>query len=51
MQVVSGTMGKEEVSSEKAAYYDILEQTQKVGLDIAAWLTWFLNWPILLTRS
>lgn len=32
-----------QILSEKTAYYDILEQTQKGGLDITSWLRWFLD--------
>ena len=32
-----------QIRQERNAYYDILEQTQKGGLDITAWLTWFLD--------
>ena len=32
-----------QILREKAAYYTILEQTQKGGLDITAWLSWFLD--------
>jgi Fic family protein len=32
-----------QILKEKTAYYDILEQTQKGGLDITAWLSWFLD--------
>lgn len=32
-----------QILKEKAAYYHILEQTQKGGLDITAWLSWFLD--------
>ena len=32
-----------QILREKKAYYDILEQTQKGGLDITAWLAWFLD--------
>ena len=32
-----------QVLREKTAYYNILEQTQKGGLDITSWLSWFLN--------
>lgn len=30
-----------EINRNKKAYYDVLEQTQKGGLDITAWLLWF----------
>jgi Fic family protein len=32
-----------QIRQERNAYYGILEQTQKDGLDITAWLEWFLN--------
>ncbi|MDB5159292.1 MAG: Fic family protein [Mucilaginibacter sp.] len=32
-----------QILREKVAYYDMLEQTQKGGLDITPWLTWFLD--------
>jgi len=32
-----------QILTEKTAYYNILEQTQKGGLDITAWLSWFLD--------
>ncbi len=32
-----------QILTEKTAYYDILEQTQKGGLDITSWLRWFLD--------
>lgn len=31
-----------QIRQERNAYYDILEQTQKGGLDITQWLSWFL---------
>lgn len=31
-----------QIRAERKAYYDILEATQKGGLDITAWLKWFL---------
>ena len=31
-----------QIREERAAYYDILEQTQKAGLDITPWMEWFL---------
>lgn len=31
-----------EKRAERKAYYDILEMTQKGGLDITGWLRWFL---------
>lgn len=31
-----------QIRQERAAYYDILEQTQQGGLDITAWMQWFL---------
>ncbi|MFZ4561236.1 MAG: Fic family protein [Saprospiraceae bacterium] len=32
-----------QIRKERNAYYHILENTQKGGLDITAWLEWFLN--------
>lgn len=32
-----------QIRKERNAYYDILEKTQKSGLDITNWLEWFLN--------
>lgn len=32
-----------QIRIERSAYYDILESTQKGGLDITAWLSWFLG--------
>lgn len=32
-----------QILKDKTAYYDILEQTQKGGLDITRWLSWFLD--------
>jgi Fic family protein len=32
-----------QIRVERSAYYDILEETQKGGLDITAWLEWFLG--------
>ncbi|MDP1586457.1 MAG: Fic family protein [Prosthecobacter sp.] len=32
-----------QIRAERKAYYDILERTQKGGLDITPWLTWFLG--------
>jgi len=32
-----------QIRAERAAYYDILEATQKSGLDITDWLRWFLG--------
>lgn len=32
-----------QILSEKSAYYDILEHTQKGGMDITTWLSWFLD--------
>jgi Fic family protein len=32
-----------QIRGERDAYYDILETTQKGGLDITAWLRWFLD--------
>jgi len=37
-----------QIQNERNVYYDILESTQKGGLDITSWLTWFLD---CLTRS
>lgn len=31
-----------QIRQERKTYYDLLEQTQKGGLDITAWLSWFL---------
>ena len=31
-----------QIQLERASYYDILEQTQRGGLDVTEWLTWFL---------
>jgi Fic family protein len=31
-----------QIRAERKSYYDILEATEKGGLDITAWLTWFL---------
>lgn len=31
-----------QIRAERSAYYDILENTQKGGLDVTAWLQWFL---------
>ena len=31
-----------QIREERAAYYDILEQTQKANLDITPWMEWFL---------
>lgn len=31
-----------QIQRERKAYYDILEQTQKGGMDVTAWLKWFL---------
>lgn len=31
-----------QIREERNAYYDLLEQTQKGGLDITPWLSWFL---------
>jgi Fic family protein len=31
-----------QIRQERAAYYDMLEQTQKGGLDVTDWLEWFL---------
>jgi Fic family protein len=32
-----------QIRNERSAYYDILEKTQKGGLDITSWLAWFLG--------
>jgi len=32
-----------QIRKERNAYYDILEKTQKSGLDITYWIEWFLN--------
>jgi Fic family protein len=32
-----------QIRSQRDAYYDILEATQKGSLDITAWLRWFLD--------
>ena len=32
-----------QIRQERRAYYDILEQTQKGGLDVTGWLDWFLG--------
>lgn len=32
-----------QISLERTAYYDILESTQKGGLDVTLWLEWFLG--------
>ncbi len=32
-----------QIRKERAKYYNILEKTQKGGLDITEWLVWFLN--------
>lgn len=32
-----------QIQRERAAYYDILERTQKGGMDVTAWLLWFLG--------
>jgi Fic family protein len=32
-----------QIRKERNAYYDILEKTQKSGLDITNWIEWFLN--------
>ncbi len=32
-----------QIRKERNAYYDILEETQKGGLDITDWMTWFLG--------
>ena len=33
----------QQISSDRKAYYDVLESTQKAGLDITPWLEWFLG--------
>jgi len=32
-----------QIRQERGAYYDMLEKTQKDGMDITPWLTWFLG--------
>jgi Fic family protein len=32
-----------QIREERSAYYDILEKTQKGGLDVTPWLAWFLG--------
>ena len=32
-----------QIRQERSAYYDMLETTQKGGLDVTTWLIWFLN--------
>jgi Fic family protein len=32
-----------QIRQERNAYYDMLEKTQRGGLDVTAWLEWFLN--------
>jgi Fic family protein len=32
-----------QIRAERADYYDILERTQKGGLDISGWLSWFVG--------
>lgn len=32
-----------QIESERAAYYEILEKTQKGSLDITSWLSWFIG--------
>ncbi len=32
-----------QIQQERAAYYDMLERTQKGDLDVTAWLAWFLD--------
>ncbi len=32
-----------QIQRERKAYYDILERTQKGGMDVTLWLTWFLT--------
>jgi len=36
-----------QIRKERNSYYDILEKTQKSGLDITNWLVWFLNCLLL----
>lgn len=31
------------IRQDRRSYYDILEQTQKGGMDVTAWITWFLE--------
>lgn len=32
-----------QIRQERKAYYDVLEKTQKTGMDVTAWLEWFLH--------
>ena len=32
-----------QIRAERKAYYDMLEQAQKVGMDVTSWLVWFLG--------
>jgi Fic family protein len=32
-----------QIRQERAAYYHILEQTQKANMDITPWMEWFLG--------
>jgi Uncharacterized conserved protein len=32
-----------QIGQERSAYYDTFETTQKGGLDVTAWVNWFLN--------
>lgn len=32
-----------QIEAERAAYYDVLERTQKGGMDVSAWSIWFLG--------
>ncbi|MDE2598423.1 MAG: Fic family protein [Rhodocyclaceae bacterium] len=32
-----------QIQRERAAYYDILEKTQKGSMDVTAWLSWFMD--------
>lgn len=32
-----------QIRKERTSYYNMLEKTQKGGLDITSWLEWFLN--------
>jgi Fic family protein len=32
-----------QIRLERRAYYDTLERAQKGGLDIAGWMSWFLD--------
>ena len=46
IQVVSGAIGKE-----RSAYYDTLERTQKGGLDVTGWHSWFLECLLRATEG